>query len=82
MEHNNLGSVAETAARHLPMQPSPKRVGSSEVNIMTSMGRSGTKPVSLSALTAAMAPMTPSVPSYMPDSGIASQWEPVTTGAA
>ena len=49
---------------------------------MTSMGRAGTKPVPLSALTAAMAPMTPSVPSYMPDSGMASQWEPVTTGAA
>ena len=64
------------------MQPRPKRVGSSEVNIRTSMLRLGTKPLALRPFTAAMAPITPRVPSYAPASGIASQCDPVTTGAA
>ena len=64
---------------HLPMQPIPKRVGSSEVNIMASRGRCGLNPASLSAFKAAIPPTTPSVPSYIPASGIASVCEPVTT---
>lgn len=31
------------------------------------------------AARASIAPMTPSVPSYMPASGMASQWDPVST---
>ena len=67
---------------HLPMQPRPNLVGSSEVNMRTSMGLAGLNPADCSPLTAAMAPMTPSVPSYAPAKGMASQWEPVTTAPA
>lgn len=61
------------------MQPRPKRVGSSLVNMRTSMGARGRKPARRSAATAAIGPMTPSVPSYAPARGIASACEPVTT---
>ena len=67
---------------HLPMHPNPKRVGSSEVNIIASMGCFGWKPASLRARRAAMAPTTPSVPSYMPARGMASVCEPVTIAPA
>lgn len=67
---------------HLLMQPSPKRVGSSDVKKMTSMGRCGLKPLSARALRAAIPPITPRVPSYAPARGMASQCDPVITAAA
>ena len=64
------------------MQPRPKRVGSSEVKNRASMECLGLKPASWRALMAAIAPTTPRVPSYMPDFGMASQCDPVTTAPA
>ena len=64
---------------NLPEQPSAKRVGSSLVNMMTSMPCRGRKPAACNACSAAMPPITPSVPSYAPASGMASVCEPVCT---
>lgn len=55
------------------MHPNPKRVGSSDVKNSTSMGLLGLKPAFCSPFTAAMPPNTPTVPSYMPAWGMASQ---------
>ena len=64
------------------MHPRPKRVGSSLVNMSTSMGLSGLNPASPRAFSAAIAPITPRVPSYAPARGMASTWDPVTTAPA
>ena len=64
---------------NLPEQPSANRVGSSLVNIITSMSRCGRKPAACNACSAAIPPITPSVPSYAPARGMASVCEPVWT---
>mmetsp|Transcript_30760 Transcript_30760/g.86956 ORF Transcript_30760/g.86956 Transcript_30760/m.86956 type:complete len:238 (+) Transcript_30760:1100-1813(+) len=72
-----VSSLRTPAIPRLPMQPSPKRVGSSEVNIITSRDFLGLNPTRLRDARASMPPRTPSTPSYIPASGMASQWEPV-----
>ena len=66
----------------LPRQPSPKRVGSSAVKLMSSTGRRGRTPAARSARIASSPPSTPTTPSKRPASGMASMWEPVATGGA
>ena len=66
----------------LPRQPMPKRVGSSEVNMTSSMERRGRRPLRFSARIASRPPSTPTVPSYMPACGIASMCEPVATAGS
>ena len=68
--------------RREPMQPMPKRVGSSEVNMTSSMERRGWRPLRLRARMASRPPRTPTVPSYMPAWGMASVWEPVATAGS
>ena len=55
-----------------PKQPIPNRVGSSAVNIIASIDRRGVYLLRFNAFIASMAPITPTVPSNRPDSGIAS----------
>ena len=54
-------------------------MGSSDVNIIISILRFGLKPLSFSKRMASIAPITPTVPSYFPDCGMASVCEPVAT---
>ncbi len=61
------------------MHPIPNRVGSSDVNIKSSMARFGRSPLVLIARSASSPPITPTVPSYIPANGIASVCEPVPT---
>ena len=60
----------------------PKRVGSSDVNISSSIDRRGRRPDACSARIASSAPSTPTVPSYMPALGMASMCEPVQTAGS
>ena len=59
----------EPPKRRLPMQPRPNRVGSSLVNITSSIDRRGRKPAACSARMASSPPSTPTVPSYRPEWG-------------
>ena len=62
--HVDTGGCRE--AKYLPMHPKPKRVGSSDVKNRTSIGLLGLNLACCKPFTAAMAPTTPKVPSYMP----------------
>jgi len=65
--------------RRLPRQPTPKRVGSSEVKWISSIERMGRNPLALRDRMASSPPRTPTTPSNLPAYGIASIWEPVAT---
>ena len=75
------GSSADDIKR-LPRQPTPKRVGSSDVNRINSSDRRGQKPDRLSARNASIAPSTPTVPSNLPAFGMASMCDPVATAGS
>jgi hypothetical protein len=72
-------AVSHPPMARAPMQERPKRVGSSAVVETTKRSRCGTHPAPRNAFTAAIPPSTPTVPSYAPDKGMASMWEPVAT---
>ena len=73
-------AVSVPQSARLPRQPMPNRVGSSLVNINSSIDRSGRNPPRCSARIASSPPRTPTVPSNRPECGIASMCEPVPTG--
>lgn len=73
----NKSSLKISAAlADLPMQPRPNRVGSSEVNMTASIDLIGSYPANFRDFRAAIAPTTPTVPSYIPARGMASVWDP------
>ena len=79
---HRLGRQASRQSARLPRQPMPNRVGSSLVNITSSIGRTGWNPAVRKVRIAASPPSTPTVPSNRPECGIASICEPVPTGAS
>ena len=70
------------ASRREPRQPMPKRVGSSAVNMISSMLRVGWWPISRSERMASSPPNTPTTPSYFPALGMASVCDPVATAGS
>ena len=73
---------AAPAMARAPEQERPKRVGSSLLNMTTSMERRGAKPARRSAATASTPPSTPTTPSKRPLSGMASVCDPVPTAGS
>ena len=75
-------AVRAPAMAREPLQERPNRVGSSLLNMMTSMLRFGEKPARRSDATAWMPPSTPRTPSKRPLRGMASVCDPVPTAGS